>query len=84
MLINKARFLFLFFLLVVFSIQTGLKEEDLEVISRCFFLEDSVFLKPLVGGIANAPTYVFMRSTTSFWRKLKMEPSLPLLNRITS
>src|SRR5579859_8061960 len=48
-------------LLVASKAQAALGEEDLAIILRQFCLESPVFLKPLTGGIANAPTYVFTK-----------------------
>lgn len=60
MLTNKGSLL-LICILVASKAQAALGEEDLATISRQFCLESPVFLKPLLGGTANAPTYVFTK-----------------------
>ncbi len=58
---NKACLFLVSCMLVASKAQAALGEEDVVIISKQFCLESPVFLKPLVGGIANAPTYVFTK-----------------------
>lgn len=61
MLTQKMRLVFFYFLIFA-KVQAGLNQKDCETISKYFCLEGPLFLKPLLGGISNAPVCVFEKT----------------------